>query len=61
MERANILTSGFPFIRNHVKLKIVKLEYCNSTEQMADIFTKDLPTNSFTRLRAKLGIKIISV
>ena len=51
----------FRFIRDHVKQKIVKLEYCNTTEQVAYIFTKALLTDTFTSLRTKLGMKTVSV
>ena len=36
--------------------KEVKLEYVNTKEQIADIFTKPLPKDAFLYLRGKLGV-----
>ena len=50
----------FHFLRDHVnKQKTIKLVYCPTLEQVADIFTKPLPAESFTWLRQMLGMKEI--
>ena len=36
--------------------KEVKMEYVNSKEKIADIFTKPLPKDAFAYLRGKLGV-----
>ncbi|KAB2608922.1 hypothetical protein D8674_012090 [Pyrus ussuriensis x Pyrus communis] len=36
---------------------IIKLIYCKSEDQLADIFTKALPKDRFCTLREKLGVK----
>ena len=44
------------FIREQVNEGNVKLEYCPSEEQTADMFTKGLSREQFCRLRSKAGI-----
>ena len=46
------------FLRDYVKQKVVKLQYCNSKKQVADIFTK---TDRFRRLRIMLSVKMLLV
>lgn len=46
----------FHFLRNLVKEGEICLEYCESKEQVADIFTKALNRQVFECLRNKLGI-----
>ena len=59
--RSKHIDIGFHFIRDHLKKKIVNLEYCSTTEQVANIFTKALPTNTAIKLRTMLGMKIVSI
>ena len=40
--------------REHIKSGKVDIEYIKTGEQIADIFTKPLPTPTFTYLRSKL-------
>eukprot|EP00253_Pinus_taeda_P026412 PITA_26412 len=46
----------YHFIREQVLEQKVKLEYVTSKEQVADIFTKPLPRETFEYLRQKLGV-----
>jgi hypothetical protein len=44
------------FLREKVSQKVVKLEYVATKEQIADIFTKPLPKDTFEYLRHKLVV-----
>eukprot|EP00253_Pinus_taeda_P001740 PITA_01740 len=46
----------YHFLRERVLEQKVKLEYVPSKEQVADIFTKPLPRETFEYLRQKLGV-----
>ena len=46
----------YHFLREHVSQKVVKLEYVDTKEQIAYIFNKSLPGQSFAYLKWKLGI-----
>jgi len=46
----------YHFLREQVLEQKVKLEYVSSKEQVADIFTKPLPRETFEYLRQKLGV-----
>ena len=46
----------YHYLRELVQDKEVKLEYVNTEEQIADIFTKALPKDAFMYLRGKLGV-----
>ena len=46
----------FIFLREHVTKKNIRLEYVETKEQIADIFTKPLPRETFEYLRQKLGV-----
>jgi len=46
----------YHFLREQVFEQKVKLEYVPSKEQVADIFTKSLPRETFEYLRQKLGV-----
>ena len=43
------------FIRELVSKGVIKMEYCNTCEQVADVFTKPLPLK-FMELRDLLGV-----
>ena len=44
------------FLREVQKDGAVTLAYCKTEEQIADVFTKALPTSKFEFLRMKLGV-----
>ena len=46
----------YHFLREQVIEQKVKLEYFPSKEQVVDIFTKQLPRETFEYLRQKLGV-----
>ena len=46
----------YHYLREHVSKKYVKLEYIDSLEQIADIFTKPLAKESFECPRQKMGV-----
>ena len=46
----------FHFLREQVTEKNIKLEYVGTKEQVADVFTKPLPRETFEYLREKLGV-----
>jgi hypothetical protein len=48
------------YIRERVAEGDVKVVYCNTKENVADIFTKPLPKDRFESLRDKLQVKDIS-
>ena len=46
----------YHFLRELVQNKKVRLEYVNTKEQLANIFTKTLPNDVFLYLRGKLKV-----
>jgi hypothetical protein len=48
----------YHFIRDLVENGVVKLQYCNTKVQIADLLTKPLPVGDFVKLRNLLGLNI---
>ena len=46
----------YHFLREKVSQKVVKLEYIDTKEKIAEILTKPSPRESFSYLRQKLGV-----
>ena len=46
----------YHYVRELVEDKEVKMEYVNSKEQIADIFTKPLPKDAYEYLKGKLRV-----
>ena len=44
------------FLRDHIAKEDICIEYISTETQLADIFTKPLPEERFSRLRLDLGI-----
>ena len=47
---------GYHFLRDHQQRGDIEISYINTKDQLADIFTKPLDEQSFTRLRHELNI-----
>ena len=50
----------YHYVRELVEDKEVKMEYVNSKEKIANIFTKPLPKDAFEYLRGNLGVTPLS-
>ena len=50
----------YHYLRELVQEKEVRMEYVNTKEQLADIFTKALPKQAPEYLRGKLGVLLLS-
>ena len=46
----------YHFIRDQVSQKVVKVEYVDTKEHIADIFTKPLPKEEFEHVRENMGV-----
>ena len=55
-DRSKHIDTRYHYIRERVTNKEVQLEYMRSHDQIADIFTKPLKFEDFTRLRNLLGV-----
>ncbi|CAN6676787.1 unnamed protein product [Malus baccata var. baccata] len=54
-ERTKHIEVDCHYIRAQVQSKVINTHYTRSHDQLADIFTKNLPTTQFQRLLFKLG------
>ena len=50
----------YHYVRELVQDKEVKMEYINTKEKIADIFTKELPKDAYEYLRGKLEVITLS-
>jgi hypothetical protein len=55
--RSKHIDIAYNFVYEKVQDRIVELKYIPTKEQIADIFTKALPRESFERFRGLLGIQ----
>ena len=46
----------YHYLREVIQEKEVRMEYVNTKEQLADIFTKSLPKEAHDYIRGKLGV-----
>ena len=46
----------YHYLREWVSQRTVRLEYIDTKEHIADIFTKPLPKEAFEHLRQKMGV-----
>ena len=54
--RSKHISIKYHFIRDQVEKGIVNLNYCPTRDMIADIMTKGLPKEQFTRLRSMAGV-----
>lgn len=54
--RTKHIAIKYHFIREAGETKEIRLEYCQTEDQIADIFTKALPRPKFEQLRSMLGV-----
>ena len=54
--RSKHIEIRYHFIRELVENGDIKMEFCKSEQQLADIFTKPLGIASFVHLRESLGV-----
>ena len=54
--KTKYISIKYHYVRELIEDKQMKMEYINSKEQVADIFTKPLPKDAFEYLRGKLGV-----
>ena len=59
--RAKHIALKYHYIRDAVEENQVDIVYCNTTDQVADIFTKALARERFVYLRGLLGVKMQSI
>ena len=57
--RSKHIAIKYHFIRDKV-IDGIKVQYCPTTEMIADMLTKGLPTNTFTKLRKMIGLDTCS-
>ena len=55
-DRSKHIDVGFHFLHDLTNDGVVKLEYCGSKDQLADIMTKPLRLEVLIRLRELLGV-----
>lgn len=54
--RSKHIDVRFHFLRDLTRDEVVKLEYCQTQEQLADLMTKPLKLDAFERMRTLMGI-----
>ena len=50
----------YHFLREQVAEQNIALEYISAKEQIADIFTKPLPRETFEHMHQKMGVILLS-
>jgi hypothetical protein len=58
--RSKHIDVRFHFLRDLVKDGVIKLEFCGTKEQVADVMTKPLKLDQFQKLRQMLGVCEVS-
>ncbi|GAU44375.1 hypothetical protein TSUD_243070 [Trifolium subterraneum] len=59
--RTKHIAIDYHFIREKVTAGDLRLRYLLTTQQIADVFTKSLPKDSFSTFRRKLGVHCLSL
>ena len=60
-ERTKHMSIRHFYVREKIKDGTVEVSYVPTTDQLADLFTKPLTQQPFTRLRDKIGIVPVTV
>ena len=55
-DRSKHIDVRFHFLRDLTREEIVKLDYCRTQDQLADLMTKPLKLDAFEKLRALMGV-----
>jgi len=58
-QRSKHIDNRYHFLRDQVGKKMIKLEYCRSKVQIANILTKPLKIDAFIKLRDLLGMNVV--
>jgi len=58
-QRSKHIDIRYHFLRDQVGKNMIKLEYCRSEYQIADILTKQLKIDAFIKLRDLLSMKVV--
>ena len=59
--RTKHIAIKYHFLRETTANKDIEIKYCNTEDQVADIFTKALPRAKLEQLRDMLGISEINI
>nr|KYP37833.1 Copia protein [Cajanus cajan] len=59
--RTKHIAIKYHFIREAETTKEIKMEYCKTEEQVADIFTKALPRARYKQFRTMIGVREICI
>ena len=54
--RSKHVSIKYHFIRDQVEKGVVEIKYCPTKEMIANIMTKGLPKEQFTKLRSMAGV-----
>jgi len=54
--RSKHIDVRFHFLRDLTRNETIKLQHCNSQEQIANIMTKPVKLEDFVRMRNQLGV-----
>ena len=58
-QRTRHINVRYHFIKDYQEKKLIDLQYVESSNQLADIFTKPLPAPAFTDLRERIGVELL--
>jgi len=54
--KSNHIETRFHYLMDQVNKCKIKVEYCSTMDQVADIFTKPVKRTQFLKLRRELGV-----
>ena len=58
--RSKHILIKYHFVRDKVNDGMINISYCPTTEMIADMLTKGLPTGTFNKLRKMIGLEVCS-